>query len=227
MTKRELLSAVPFVGDLDEDALTTLEGHMRLRKFRRGQPIFTEGDPGDSLFLIASGRVKLFVDNSDGEQLTILFCDPGICFGEMAVLDGQPRSASAEALESTEAWVVPRNAFLDLMRRTPDIAIAVIVFLCSKLRTDLARFAELTFLDTYDRLGRQLVRMATKNTSGDYTVQITQEELARLVGSSREQVNRSLAGLSSLGHVSIGRGYLKINRLDAMKQIFGEHDIEP
>ena len=78
-----------------------------------------------------------------------------------------------------------------------------------------------------DRLGRQLVRMATKNTSGDYTVQITQEELARLVGSSREQVNRSLAGLSSLGHVSIGRGYLKINRLDAMKQIFGEHDIEP
>ena len=227
MTKRELLSAVPFVGDLDEDALTTLEGHMRLRKFRRGQPIFTEGDPGDSLFLIASGRVKLFIDNSDGEQLTILFCASGTCFGEMAVLDGQPRSASAEALESTEAWVVPRNAFLDLMRRTPEVAIAVIVFLCSKLRTDLARFEELTFLDTYDRVGRQLVRMATKNTSGDYTVQITQEEFARLVGSSREQVNRSLAGLSSLGHVSIGRGRLTINRLDAMKQIFSEREIDP
>ena len=226
MTRRELLSAVHFVGNLNEVALTTLEEHMRLRRFRRGQPIFTQGDPGDSLFLVASGRVKLFIENSNGEQLTILFCDPGSCFGEMAVLDGQPRSASAEALESTEAWVVPRNAFLDLMRREPDIAIAVIVFLCAKLRTDLARLEELIFLDTYDRVGRQLVRMATKNESGDYMVQITQEELARLVGNSREQVNRALAGLSSLGHVSIGRGHLQINRLDAMKRIFGKSDIQ-
>ncbi len=225
MTRRELLSAVHFVGDLNEVALTTLEEHMRLRRFRRGQPIFTQGDPGDSLFLVASGRVKLFIENSNGEQLTILFCDPGSCFGEMAVLDGQPRSASAEALESTEAWVVPRNAFLDLMRREPDIAIAVIAFLCSKLRTDLARIEELIFLDTYNRVGRQLVRLATKNESGDYTVQITQEELARLVGNSREQVNRALAGLSSLDHVSIGRGHIQINHLDAMKRIFGKSNI--
>ena len=129
MTKRELLSAVPFFSDLGEDALTALESHMRLRTFRRGQPIFRQGDPGDSLFLVASGRIKLFIESSDGEQLTILFCGPGNCFGEMTVLDGKARSASAEPLEQTEAWVVTRNAFLDLMRREPDIPIAVIVFL--------------------------------------------------------------------------------------------------
>lgn len=224
MTKRELLSAVPFVSDLGEDALTTLESHMRLRTFRRGQSIFHQGDSGDSLFLVASGRIKLFIENSDGEQLTILFCGPGNCFGEMAVLDGKARSASAEALEQTEAWVVTRNTFLDLMRRDPDISVAVIVFLCSKLRTDLARMEEFIFLDTHDRVGRQLVRMATKNASGDYAVLITQEELARFVGNSREQVNRVLSDLSSIGHISIGRGHLKINRLDAMRRIFGKSD---
>ena len=142
----------------------------------------------------------------------------------MAVLDGKTRSASAEALEPTEAWVVTRNAFLDLMRRDPGIPIKVISFLCSKLRTDLARMEEFIFLDTHNRVGRQLVRMATKNASGDYAVLITQEELARFVGNSREQVNRVLSDLSSIGHISIGRGHLKINRLEAMRQIFGESD---
>jgi CRP/FNR family cyclic AMP-dependent transcriptional regulator len=224
MTKREALSAVPFVSGLGEDALTVLESHMRLRTFRREQPIFRQGDPGDSLFLVASGRIKLFIESSDGEQLTILFCGPGSCFGEMAVLDGKTRSANAEALEPTDAWVVTRNAFLDLMRRDPDIPIAVISFLCSKLRTDLARMEEFIFLDTHNRVGRQLVRMATKNASGDYAVLITQEELARFVGNSREQVNRVLSDLSSIGHISIGRGHLKINRLEAMRRIFGESD---
>ena len=224
MTKRELLSVVPFVSDLGEDALTTLESHMRLRTFRRGQSIFRQGDPGDSLFLVASGRIKLFIENSDGDQLTILFCGPGSCFGEMAVLDGKTRSASAEALELTEAWVVTRNAFLDLMRRDPGIPIKVISFLCSKLRTDLSRMEEFIFLDTHNRVGRQLVRMATKNASGDYAVQITQEELARLVGNSREQVNRALADLSSIGHILIGRGHLQIERLETMKQVFGKRD---
>ena len=224
MTKRELLSAIPFICDLAENALTMLESHMRLRTFRRGQPIFSQGDPGDCLFLVASGRVKIFVENSDGEQLTILFCGPGNCFGEMAVLDGKARSASAEALEVTEAWVITRNTFLDLMRRAPDVSIAVIVFLCSRLRTDLSRMEEFIFLDAYNRVGRQLVRMATKNASGDYTVEITQEELARLVGNSREQVNRALADLSSIGHISIGRGHLQIERLETMRQIFGKRD---
>ena len=83
---------------------------------------------------------------------------------------------------------------------------------------------EFVFLDTYNKVGGQLVRMATKDASGDYTVQLTQEELARLVGNTREQVNRVLADLSSMGHISIGRGHLKINRLEAMKRIFGKSD---
>ena len=224
MTKHELLSTVPFFRDLDDDALVALESQMRPRKVRRGDRLFSQGDTGDSLFLVASGRVKLFVEDPNGEQLTILFCGPGNCFGEMALLDGKARSASAEALERTEVWVVTRRSFLDLIRHAPEISIEMIVFLCSKLRTNLDRMEEFIFLDAYERVGRQLVRMATKDPSGNYAVRITQDELAKLVGNSREQVNRALADLSSLGHVSIRRGHLQIDRLDAMQRMFCKED---
>ena len=224
MTKHELLSAVPFFSTLDADAVAELASQMRLRKVRRGERIFSQGDPGDSLFLVASGRIKLFIEDAEGDQLTILFCGPGNCFGEMALLDGNARSATAEALERAEVWVVTRRSFLDLVRNSPEISIEVIVFLCSKLRTNLARMEEFIFLDTYDRVGRQLVRMATRDDSGNCTVKITQEELARLVGNSREQVNRVLADLSSLGHISIGRGQVNLDHFDALQRMFTESD---
>ncbi len=224
MTKNELLSGVPFFSSLGADAVTELASQMRLRKVRRGDRIFSQGDPGDSLFLVASGRIKIFIEDAEGEQLTILFCGPGNCFGEMALLDGKARSATAEALEQTEVWVVTRRSFLDLVRNSPEISIEVIVFLCSKLRTNLARMEEFIFLDTYDRVGRQLLRIATRDDSGTYTVKITQEELARVVGNSREQVNRVLADLASLGHVSVSRGQISLTRFDALRQMFLEGD---
>jgi CRP-like cAMP-binding protein len=224
MTKNELLSGVPFFSSLGADAVTELASQMRLRKVRRGDRIFSQGDPGDSLFLVASGRIKIFIEDAEGEQLTILFCGPGNCFGEMALLDGKARSATAEALEQTEVWVVTRRSFLDLVRNSPEISIEVIVFLCSKLRTNLARMEEFIFLDTYDRVGRQLLRIATRDDSGTYTVKITQEELARVVGNSREQVNRVLADLASLGHVSVSRGQISLTRFDALRQMFPEGD---
>ena len=224
MTKNELLSDVPFFSSLDAGAIAELASQMRLRKVRRGDRIFNQGDPGDSLFLVASGRIKIFIEDAEGEQLTILFCGPGNCFGEMALLDGKARSATAEALEQTEVWVVTRRSFLDLVRDSPEISIEVIVFLCSKLRTNLARMEEFIFLDTYDRVGRQLLRIATRDDSGTYTVKVTQEELARLVGNSREQVNRVLADLASLGHVSVGRGQISLTRFDALRKMFPEGD---
>ena len=224
MTKNELLSDVPFFSSLDAGAIAELASQMRLRKVRRGDRIFNQGDPGDSLFLVASGRIKIFIEDAEGEQLTILFCGPGNCFGEMALLDGKARSATAEALEQTEVWVVTRRSFLDLVRNSPEISIEGIVFLCSKLRTNLARMEEFIFLDTYDRVGRQLLRIATRDDSGTYTVKVTQEELARLVGNSREQVNRVLADLASLGHVSVNRGQISLTRFDALRQMFPEGD---
>ena len=219
MEPHKLLSSIPFFEHIDHDTSVMLRSKMQSRKFRKGQPIFNQGDPGDSLFLVSTGRVKLFTENEHGEQLTILLCGEGDCFGEMAVLDGGARSASAEALEATETWVVTRNTFVDLIRQQPDISLNLISFLCSKLRVDLDRMEEFIFLDAYHRTGRQIIRMASEGGEGEFTVNITQDELARLVGSSREQVNRVLRDLSSMGHIAISRGKIKINDKTVMEQM--------
>ena len=219
MEPDNLLSSIPFLENIDQGTAAMLRSSMQLRRFRKGQPIFNQGDPGDSLLLVSTGRVKLFVENEHGEQLTILLCEQGDCFGEMAVLDGGSRSASAEALEATETWTVTRKTFIDLIRQQPDVSLNLISFLCAKLRADLDRMEEFIFLDTYHRTGRQIVRMASVGADGEYAVNITQDELARLVGSSREQVNRVLQDLSSMGHITISRGKIEIRDKISMEQM--------
>ena len=219
MEPYKLLSSIPFLENIDHGTAAMLQSKMQVRRFRRGQPIFSQGDPGDSLFLVSTGRVKLFIENEHGEQLTILLCEEGDCFGEMAVLDGGARSASAEALEATETQIITRNTFIDLIREQPEVSLNLISFLCSKLRADLGRMEELIFLDAYHRTGRQIIRMASRGSEGEFTVNITQDELARLVGSSREQVNRVLRDLSSMGHISISRGKIEIRDIAVMEQL--------
>ena len=221
MNQQALLSSIPFFSNLDPDALTTLASHMRLRKFRRNQPIFDQGDPGDCLFIISAGRVKLFIETGDGDQLTILHCGTGECFGEMAVLDGQPRSASAEAMEPTEAWIVTRETFVDLIRHNPRSSLALISFLCAKLRTNLDRMEDFIFRDAYHRIGRQIIRMAPADVNGPCSISITQDELARLVGISREHVNRVLSDLSAIGYIATGRGKIDILNTVAMENLWG------
>ena len=221
MNQQALLSSIPFFSNLDPDALTTLASNMRLRKFRRNQPIFDQGDPGDCLFIVSAGRVKLFIETGDGDQLTILHCGPGECFGEMAVLDGQPRSASAEALEPTEAWIVTRETFVDLIRHNPRSSLALISFLCAKLRTNLDRMEDFIFRDAYHRIGRQIIRMAPVDVNGPCSISITQDELAWLVGISREHVNRVLSDLSAIGYIATGRGKIDILNTVAMENLWG------
>ena len=221
MNQQALLSSIPFFSELEPDALTTLASKMRLRKFRRNQPIFDQGDPGDCLFIVSAGRVKLFIETGDGGQLTILHCGVGECFGEMAVLDGQSRSASAEAMEPTEAWIVTRETFVDLIRHNPRSSLALISFLCAKLRTNLDRMEDFIFRDAYHRIGRQIIRMAPARVNGSSSISITQDELARLVGISREHVNRVLSDLSSIGYIATGRGKIDILNNVAMENLWG------
>ena len=221
MNQQALLSSIPFFSNLEPDALATLASNMRLRKFRRNQPIFDQGDPGDCLFIISAGRVKLFIETGDGDQLTILHCGVGECFGEMAVLDGQSRSASAEAMEPTEAWIVTRETFVDLISHNPGSSLALISFLCAKLRTNLDRMEDFIFRDAYHRIGRQIIRMASTVAIGACSIPITQDELARLVGISREHVNRVLSELSSIGYIATGRGKIDILNTSAMENLWG------
>ena len=115
----ETLAAVPLFGGLDEDGLASLIRGMRVRRFRRGETIFHVGDPGDALFIVVSGSIKITLPAETGDEAILATLRPGDFFGELALLDGAPRSATAIAIEATEMYMLPRDRFRDLIASEP------------------------------------------------------------------------------------------------------------
>jgi CRP/FNR family cyclic AMP-dependent transcriptional regulator len=185
------LAAIPFFSGLEPDALERLASSMRTRRFRRGEVIFHIGDPGDALFVIVSGEVKISLPSDTGEEAILATLGPGEFFGELALLDGAPRSASAGALSATEAAV--RDALL--------AAIA------GELRRLTTHVEELHFLDITGRLAACLVRLAkdggTPLSDGGTRLRtnLTQGDLAAMVGCTRQSVNKLLGQFTDDGFV--------------------------
>lgn len=194
-----LLRRVSLFAGLDEATLAGLAGRLRRRSYRRGTMIFHKDQPDDGLHVIESGRVRFFLPAERGEELTIDVAGPGEVFGELALLDGQPRSASAEALEETVTQVLGREEFGAALAASPELAWALIGLLSTRLRhvTDYAE--SLAFLDVHARVARALLELAGRyghrGDGGRITIDLdlTQTELATMVGATRERVNRALA----------------------------------
>ena len=158
---REALAAIPFFAGLDPEALDRLAGTMRSRRFRRGEVIFHLGDPGDALFVIVTGDVKISLPSETGEEAILATLGPGEVFGELALLDGAPRSASATALSATEIVVLPRDRCVSSSRPRPVSATR-----CSPRSQGgcggSPRTSRLHFLDITGRLAARLVRLANE-----------------------------------------------------------------
>lgn len=214
-----LLRRVPlFTGVSDED-LTGLAPQLRRHAYRKGTMIFHKDQAGDALYIIESGRVRIFLPAEGGEELTIPpFLESGDVFGDMALLDDRPRSASADALEDTVAYTLGRDEFQRYLAATPRLASALIKLLSIRLR-DLMEYTEtLAFLDVHARIAKTLLDLATRHgnrTNGgiEIDMDLTQAELARMVGATRERVNRALASFRTQGILEL-RGK-KIVILDA------------
>jgi len=194
-----LLRRVSLFAGLDEATLAGLAGRLRRRSYRRGTMIFHKDQPGDGLHVIESGRVRFFLPAEGGAELTIDVAGAGEVFGELALLDGQPRSASAEALEETVTHVLGREEFQAALAASAELAGALIGLLSTRLRhvTDYAE--SLAFLDVHARVARALLELAGRyghrGDGGRITIDLdlTQTELATMVGATRERVNRALA----------------------------------
>jgi len=190
---------VSLFAGLDEATLAGLAGRLRRRSYRRGTMIFHKDQPGDGLHVIESGRVRFFLPAEGGAELTIDVAGAGEVFGELALLDGQPRSASAEALEETVTHVLGREEFQAALAASAELAGALIGLLSTRLRhvTDYAE--SLAFLDVHARVARALLELAGRyghrGDGGRITIDLdlTQTELATMVGATRERVNRALA----------------------------------
>ena len=211
----------PHAGDAPGPAPPGTFAHLALRgrrqRFRQGAVMIQEGDRGDALYVVLSGRVRSFVENDDGRELTLGFYAAGDCLGEMA-LDGGPRSASVIAEEPTECAVVDRATLSAYIAEHPDFAFVLLarVIHRARLATETAR--GLALMDVYGRLSRLLDSFAVAGPDGVRRLSepMTHQRIASIVGASREMVSRILKDLETGGYVRReGRRYLILRDLPA------------
>jgi CRP/FNR family transcriptional regulator, cyclic AMP receptor protein len=203
-----ILGMNPLFSGLGAEAIGSLARLCQTRRLPAGQTLFVKGDPGDALYGVRRGQIRIETGTSAGERLTIEVFGAGDLFGEIAVLDGRPRTADAIAQEDAELFVLPRGDFLKTLERDGRLAIRIIELLCARLRSTNDRTEEMMFLPLSVRLAR---RLDTLVQDFGAEVQITQDELAGLVGVTRESVNRQLQEWRASGIVTLSRGRILVD----------------
>ncbi|MBA2299257.1 MAG: Crp/Fnr family transcriptional regulator [Chloroflexi bacterium] len=216
------LAAIPFFGALDPAALERLAAGMRTRRFRRGEVIFHIGDPGDALFVIVSGEVKISLPSETGDEAILATLRPGDVFGELALLDGAPRSASAAALSPTETVILPRDRFREVIATETGVRDALLASIAGELRRLTTHVEELHFLDITGRLAARLVRLAheggTPGADGSVRLRtnLTQADLAAMVGCTRQSVNKMLGQFTDDGLLRLERDGIVVTDLEGL-----------
>ncbi|HEV8354717.1 MAG TPA: Crp/Fnr family transcriptional regulator [bacterium] len=215
----DLLKRASLFSQLADTDLAALAGHLRPRVFKKNTILFHKDQPGDTLYIVESGHIRIFLPTAAGEELTVEIAGPGDVVGELALLDGRPRSASAETLEDTTVHVLSREDFQQYLTAAPRFAASLIELLSARLRS-ITEYAEsLAFLDIHGRVARALLQLADRHGVEHGGIEIdldlTQAELASMVGATRERVNRALATFRAQGLLEM-RGK-KIALLDATR----------
>jgi len=217
------LRACTLFRDVDEAALAAVARRVRLRRFRPDEVIFHAGDPGDSLFIIRSGSVKVVIPSQEGAEAIIASLRPGDFFGELSLLDGLERSVTAVTLERTDLYSLARAPLLELVDGQPALRSALFAGLAAKLRLLTREVEELHFLDLSGRLAMRLVELARGSDGSGPGVELswhyTQSDLASMIGGSRQSVNRLLSDLSDQRLVRIDRDTIVIPDIEALAQV--------
>lgn len=219
---RDALRACGLFSHADDATLDALAAALRTRRFRKGETVFHQDDPGDALFIVASGSVKVVLPSNEGSEPAIVaVLGPGEFFGELALLDGAPHSATIVAVEPTETLVLRREAFLDLIDTEPALRRALLASLAAEIRRLTGHVEDLHFLDLPGRLASRIVRLAAdrpREPGGAVRIPwpYTQSELAGMIGGSRQSVNRLLSDLADEGLVQLERDVLVVTDLDRL-----------
>lgn len=211
-----ILSANPFFAGFEREALEKIAAVCKHRHLALREILFLKGDPGDGLYAIRNGLIRIGTMDDLGQQMTMNVLGSGDVFGEITLLDGQSRTADAVAMEDTNMFFLPRREFLGLLEREPLIAVQLIGLLCARLRDVIGRLEETTFLPSEIRLARRILVLAA-----DYGAEVraSQEELASLAGVTRETVNRHLQSWKRSGVISLARGRLMIHNIDSLRRL--------
>lgn len=212
---RNILKSHPIFAGLEEEDYQRLEASLNRRRYRSGQIVFHMGDEGGNLFIINSGRVKVYIPSREGEELILAILGSREILGELSFIDGKSRSATVEALEETEVYILRRQDFFNLMKERFNIAQHVLELLSMRLRDTDRMLAECHFLDVNARLAKKIWDMGSsfgiKEEQGiRIGVRVTQKDLAAMIGATRESVNKQLRRFREKGIVELIEGYIQI-----------------
>lgn len=191
---------------LEDFYLKDLISRAEVRTWPAGTQIITEGDPGDAVFFILSGRVKVTLYGEEGREIVLAILNEGDMFGEMSIIDDKPRSANVEAVQDLQCLVVTKSAFLDYMSRHHKVYMRFFAYLTGRLREATRKIGGLALLDVCGRIAHTLLGMAKVKGADKDVVEIerpTHEQLAAMIGSSREVVSRALKKMTQEGYIKI------------------------
>ena len=201
----EVLRKVPLFAGLPEADLRAIADLCRERGYPRGSVIVFEDDPGDAMYIVASGQVKVVLISEDGREVILSVLGTGDVFGEMSVIDDEPRSAHVIAMEDSTLIILRREDFQGRLRQSPDVAIALMRELSRRLRRADEKIANLVLLDVNGRVASLLLRMAEEEGGDRITRRLTHHTIAQMIGSSRETVSRTMSALVDHGVLEVSR----------------------
>jgi CRP/FNR family cyclic AMP-dependent transcriptional regulator len=219
----DLLGSTQLFGGLDSEALRHLAVRVFERSYKKGQLIFYQGDPGDALFVVVEGLVKVFVPSEEGDEMVLITLSPPEVFGEVALIDGGPRSASAEALEPTTVLMLTREVLLEVLAEHPSLTDRLLRTLGTSLRRLTEQAADLVFLDLHGRMAKLLVGMAEdrgKKEGAEVVLDLhmTQTDLAGMVGGSRQSVNQILRSFERRGYLELRGRQIRLKQPELLRR---------
>jgi CRP/FNR family transcriptional regulator, cyclic AMP receptor protein len=222
--KRAVLRDHPLFAGLGAQVIDRLAAYAHTKSIAAGTTIFEKGDPGTCLFAVCSGTVKISNHSPDGKDAVFNLINVGEIFGEIALLDGQARTAEAVALSDCELMTIDRRDFVPLVKSEPELALKLIEVLCGRLRRTSEQVEDVIFLDLPARLAKTLLWLAkrAKPSAQGSKVTITQREIGQIIGMSRESTNKQLRMWEENKWVRLERGSVILLDARPLKEIAGE-----
>jgi CRP/FNR family transcriptional regulator, cyclic AMP receptor protein len=219
--KSALLARHPLFRELGPEVLGRLATYATTRTVARGTTLFAKGDPGECLFAVMKGAVQVTVPSVEGKNAVVNLIGEGGILGEIALLDGQPRTADAITFTDCTLMVIERREFIPLLRSHPDVMLRLLEVLCGRLRRTTEQVEDLMFLDLRSRLAKTLLRLH-EMAKPEGAIEISQSDLGQFVGLSREMINKQLRVWAKDGWIRLDRRRITVLKSSALERIVAE-----
>lgn len=228
-SKQAILSRTPLFGGLTPSELDTIAGMAKVTRLKRHEPLFYKGDPGNALYLVVRGVVRISTVSADGRETVLNLMHAGQVFGEIAALDGGERTADATAVDDVELLSIERHHLLSFLKSNPDSCIRMLAAVCDRLRWVSELLEDANYLELPARLAKRLLLLARTfgqetNSGVRISLKLSQQELATHMSASREAINRQFKQWGEDGFVTLEGGRIVIRDVPALMRLVDEID---